>query len=85
MLVQYLFGMSKKQRHLNPSQQRKCVVHHLQSGMSRYHQVGYIIFTSCSVCCNSMFGKCSTVCSGLVSILYRSLLCALFFKVHLEM
>ena len=45
MLVLYLFGMSKNPRHFSPSPQGRRLVHHLHSGMSRRHQVGYIIFT----------------------------------------
>ena len=39
-------------------------------------------FMSCSVYCNSTFCKCSAICSGVVGILYRSLLCALFFRIR---
>ena len=45
MLVLYLFGMSKNPRHLSPSPQGSRLVHHFHSGMTRRHQVGYIIFT----------------------------------------
>ena len=45
MLVLYLFGISKNPRHFSLSPQRRRLVHHLHSGMSRRHQVGYIIFT----------------------------------------
>ena len=82
MLVLYLFGMSKNPRHFSLSPQGRRLVHHLHSGMFRRHQVGYIIFTYCSVYCNGTFYKCSAICSGLVGILYRSLLCALFFRVR---
>jgi hypothetical protein len=34
MLVLYLFGISKNPRHFSPSPQRRCLVHHLHSGMS---------------------------------------------------
>ena len=44
MLVLYLFGISKNPRHFSPSPQGRRLVHHLHSGMSRRHQVGYIIF-----------------------------------------
>ena len=43
-------------------------MHHLHSGMSQRHQVGYIIFTYCSVYCNHTFCTCSTICSRLVGI-----------------
>ena len=59
-------------------------MHQLHSGMSRRHQVGYIIFTKCSVYCKSTFCKCPTICPGLVGILYFSLLCALFCRVRLR-
>ena len=59
-------------------------MHQLHSGMSRRHQVDYIIFTECTVYCKSTFCKCSAICSGLVGILYRSLLCALFCRVRLR-
>ena len=52
-------------------------MHHLHSGGSRHHQVGYITFTQRSVYCNSTFCKCSAICSGLVGIFCCSLLCAL--------
>ena len=81
MLVLYLFGISKNPRHFNPSPQGRRLVHHLHSGMSRRHQVGYIILTECSVYCNSTFCKCSAICSGVVGILCSSLVFALFCRV----
>ena len=45
MLVLHLFGISKNPRHFSPFPQGRRVVHHLHSGMSRRHQVGYIVFT----------------------------------------
>ena len=45
MLVLYLFGISKNLGHFSPFPQGRRLVHHVHSGMSRHHQVGYIIFT----------------------------------------
>ena len=45
MLLLYLFGISKNPWHFSPSPQRRRLVHQLHSGMSRHHQVSYIIFT----------------------------------------
>ena len=46
------------------------------------HRMGYIIFTKCSVYCNSAFCQCSAICSGLVRILYCFLLCAFFCRIR---
>ena len=45
MLVLYLFGISENTRHFSLALRGRRLVHHLHSGMSRRHQVGYIIFT----------------------------------------
>ena len=43
--------------------------------VARCHQMGYIIFTKCSVYCNSAFCKCSAICSGLVDSLLLFAFC----------